>query len=60
MEEEVREGEGGWKKTLLRRGFVRVKETLYSYRNGVVRISIKPGSKTLERTNVAYPKKGLI
>jgi len=41
-------------------GFVRVKETLYSYRNGVVRISIKPGSKTLERSDVAYPKKGYI
>ena len=34
-------------------GVVRVKETLYSYRNGVVIISIKPGSKTLERSDVA-------
>lgn len=35
-------GKAGREKPLLKRKFVRVKETLYSYRNGVIKISIKP------------------
>lgn len=35
-------GMAGRDKPTLKRKFVRVKETLYSYRNGIIRISIKP------------------
>ncbi|MBS7613782.1 transposase, partial [Candidatus Bathyarchaeota archaeon] len=35
-------GRAGRNKPRLKRKFVRVKETLYTYRNGVIRISIKP------------------
>ncbi|MEM3832417.1 MAG: zinc ribbon domain-containing protein [Thermoprotei archaeon] len=35
-------GRAGRRKPELRRKFVRVKETLYSYRDGILRISVKP------------------
>ena len=41
-------GKAGGMKPVLKRRFVRIKETLYSYRDGVIRISIKPFQK-------AYP-----
>jgi putative transposase len=34
-------------KPTLKRGFVRVKETLYSYRGGIIRISIKPFQESI-------------
>ena len=40
-------GKAGRKKPLLKRRFVRVKETLYSYRDGVIRISIKPFQESI-------------
>ena len=40
-------GKAGRRKPLLKRRFVRVKETLYSYREGVVKISIKPFQESI-------------
>jgi len=40
-------GKAGRRKPLLKRRFVRVKETLYSYRDGVVKISIKPFQESI-------------
>lgn len=40
-------GKAGREKPVLRRKFVRVKETLYSYRNGVIKISIKPFEESI-------------
>jgi len=40
-------GKAGRDKPTLKRRFIRIKETLYSYRNGVVRISIKPFQESM-------------
>ncbi|MEM4056782.1 MAG: zinc ribbon domain-containing protein [Thermoplasmatales archaeon] len=40
-------GRAGINRPKLRRKFVRVKETLYSYRNGILRISVKPYEESI-------------
>lgn len=40
-------GKAGRGKPKLKRKFVRIKETLYSYKDGVIRISIKPCEKSI-------------
>jgi putative transposase len=40
-------GKAGGMKPVLKRRFVRIKETLYSYGNGVIRISIKPFQESI-------------
>jgi putative transposase len=41
-------GERGREKPVVRKRFVRIKETLYSFRDGMIRVSIKPYEEYLE------------
>ncbi len=41
-------GERSWEKPIIRKRFVRIKETLYSFRDGKIRVSIKPYKEYLE------------
>jgi len=40
-------GSAGRRKPILRRRFVRIKETLYSHHNGIIKISVKPFKESI-------------
>ncbi|PUA33828.1 MAG: hypothetical protein B9J98_02515 [Candidatus Terraquivivens tikiterensis] len=40
-------GKAGKRKPILKRKFVRIKETLYSYHNGIIKISVKPFKESI-------------
>ena len=48
MEKELHQGKRGRNKPVIKRKFVRVKETLYIYRKDKIRITVKPREFYLE------------